>query len=156
MAPILLIVRTDEVRVSVCLKGTLDDFSVPDILQVISFGRKTGCLCFETETAGGAIVFRKGRVVASVDDGGAPLETELESLGGYQRNEVIRRRIADSLERLSRCRRGYFIFQISDQLPQIVAGRDIGQETLETGIDVHDLLLELVGRQDWEAQPGAA
>jgi hypothetical protein len=155
MASILLIVGADEVRVPVCLKGTLDDFSVPDLLQVIAFGRKTGYLCFETETAGGAIVFRKGRVLASVDDGGAPLETELESLRGYQRDEVIRTRIAASLERLARCRRGYFIFQVSAQPPRVVAGRDIALETLDAGIEVVDLLLELVGRQDWEA-PGAA
>jgi hypothetical protein len=150
------LVRADEVPVSVCLKGTLDDFSVPDILQTISFGRKTGHLSFETEAAGGAIVFRKGLVLASVDDAGAPLETELESLSGYQRDEVIRRRIAASLERLARCRRGYFIFQVSAQPPQIIAGRDIARETLDAGIEVVDLLIELVGRQDWEAAPGAA
>jgi len=141
--------------VSVCLKGTLDDFSVSDILQVISFGRKTGYLSFETEAAGGAIVFQKGRVLASVDNGGNPPETELESLRGYQRDEVIRRRIAASLERLARCRRGYFIFQVSAQPPRFFAGRDIALETLDAGIEVVDLLLELVGRQDWEA-PGAA
>jgi len=155
MAPILLVFRADEARVSVCLKGTLDDFSVSDILQVISFGRKTGYLSFETEAAGGAIVFQKGRVLASVDNGGNPPETELESLRGYQRDEVIRRRIAASLERLARCRRGYFIFQVSAQPPRVVAGRDIALETLDAGIEVVDLLLELVGRQDWEA-PGAA
>jgi len=155
MAPILLVFRADEARVSVCLKGTLDDFSVSDILQVISFGRKTGYLSFETEAAGGAIVFQKGRVLASVDNGGNPPETELESLRGYQRDEVIRRRIAASLERLARCRRGYFIFQVSAQPPRFFAGRDIALETLDAGIEVVDLLLELVGRQDWEA-PGAA
>jgi hypothetical protein len=141
--------------VSVCLKGTLDDFSVTDILQVISFGRKTGYLSFETGAAGGAIVFRKGRVLASVDEGGAPLEAELESLRGRQREEVIRRRIAASLERLARCRQGVFYFQVSPQPPQVIAGREIALETLDAGIEVVDLLLELVGSQDWEA-PGAA
>jgi hypothetical protein len=142
--------------VSVCLKGTLDDFSIPDILQVISYGRKTGYLSLEAKAAGGAIVFRKGRVLASVDDGGAPLESELASLRGHPRDEVIRRRIADSLDRWARCRQGDFSFQVSAQPPQVIAGRDIGPETLDTGIEVVDLLLELVGRQDWEAEPGAA
>jgi hypothetical protein len=147
--------RADEARLSVCLKGTLDDFSVSDILQVISFGRKTGYLSFETEATGGAVVFRRGRVLASVDNGGAPLEAELESLRGHPREELIRMRIAASLERLARSRRGYFIFKVSAQPPRVVAGRDIAQETLDAGIEVVDLLLELVGRQDWAA-PGAA
>lgn len=140
---------------SVCLKGTLDDFSVTDILQVISFGRKTGYLAFETGGAGGAIVFRRGRVLASVDEGGGPLEAELESLRGCQRQEAIRLRIAASLERLAHCRNGVFYFQVSTQPPQVIAGRDIAHETLDAGIEVVDLLLELVGRQNWEA-PGAA
>jgi len=156
MASILLIVRFDEVRVPVCLKGTLDDFSVSDILQTISFGRKTGYLCFATEAAGGAVVFRKGRVLASVDDGGVPLEAELESVSEDQRDQVIRRRIAASLERLARCRRGYFIFQASAQPPQIVAGRDIGPETLDAGIEVVELLVELVDSLERRAVPGAA
>ncbi len=154
MAPILLLVRA-EGRVSVCLQGTLDDFSIPDILQVISYGRKTGCLSLEAKAAGGAVVFRKGRVLASIDAGGAPLESELESWRGYPRDEVIRRRIAASLDRLARCRHGDWSFQVSAQPPQVIAGRDIGPETLDTGIEVVDLLLELVGRQVWEA-PGAA
>lgn len=154
MAPILLLVR-GEVRVSVCLQGTLDDFSIPDILQVISYGRKTGYLSLEAKAVGGAIVFRKGRVLASIDDGCAPLESELESWRGCPRDEVIRRRIAASVERWVRCRQGDWSFQASAQPPQIIAGRDIGPETLDAGIEVVELLLDLVGRQDWEA-PGAA
>ena len=91
---------------SVCLTGSLDDFSIQDILQIIAFGRKTGCLSLETEATGGSIVFRKGRVLASVDDGRAPLEAELRLLRGYDRDEVIRRRIAASLDRFARSRRG--------------------------------------------------
>ncbi len=142
-------------RVSVCLKGSLDDFSIPDILQIISFGRKTGCLSLETPAAGGTVVFRRGRILASVDDGGPSRETELESVRGYQRDEVIRKRIAASLDRLARCRQGDFSFQVSAQPPQVVAGRDIALETLDTGIEVIELLLELVGTQGWEAAPGA-
>ena len=156
MAPILLTFRADEARVSVCLKGTLDDFSIPDILQVISYGRKTGFLSLEAKAVGGAIVFRRGRVLASVDDGDAPLESELEFLRGYPRDEAIRRRIAASLDRLARCRQGAFYFQVSTQPPHVIAGRDIAHETLDAGIEVVDLLIELVGRQDWEAEPGAA
>lgn len=137
----------------VCLKGTLDDFSLSDILQTISLGRKTGYLCFETESRGGAVVFRKGRVLASVDDDSAPLGPGLECLGEEQRDHVIRRRIAASLARLARCRRGYFIFQASAQPPRIFAGRDIGQETLDAGLEVVDLLVELVDSLERQAVP---
>ncbi len=154
MAPALLVVGVVE-SVSVCLQGTLDDFSVQDLLQIISFGRKTGYLSLETPAAGGAIVFRKGRILASVDDGGPSRETELESMRGYQRDEVIRKRIAASLDRLARCRQGDFSLQVSAQPPQVIAGRDIALETLDTGIEVIELLLDLVGKQDWEAAPGA-
>ncbi|HKZ33120.1 MAG TPA: DUF4388 domain-containing protein [Vicinamibacteria bacterium] len=138
---------------SVCLTGSLDDFSIQDILQIIAFGRKTGCLSLETEATGGSIVFRKGRVLASVDDGGAPLEAELRLLRGYERDEVIRRRIAASLDRFARSRRGDFSFLASAQPPRVIDGRDIAPETLDTGIEVVELLLELVSSQDW---PGAA
>jgi len=140
--------------VSVCLTGSFDDFSIQDILQIIAFVRKTGCLSLETEMTGGAIVFRKGRVLACVDDGGAPLERELGSLRGYERHEVIRRRISAALDRFARSREGEFSFQVSAQPPRVIAGRDIAPETLETGIDVIELLLELAGGP--ERQPPAA
>jgi hypothetical protein len=139
--------------VSVCLKGSLDDFSIADILQVISYGGKTGYLSLETRAGGGVIVFRKGRVLASVDDGGAPLEVDVELLRGWSRDEVIRQRIAACLDRLSRCRQGDFSFQVSAQPPRMIAGRDVGAETLDTGIEVVELLLELASSRDW---PGAA
>ena len=138
---------------SVCLTGSLDDFSIQDILQIIAFGRKTGCLSLETEATGGAIVFGRGRVLASVDDGCAPLEAELRLLRGYDRDEVIRRRIAASVDRFARSRQGDFSFHASAQPPRMIAGRDIASETLDTGIEVIELLLELVSSQDW---PGAA
>lgn len=137
--------------VSVCLRGTLDDFSVQDILQVISFGRKTGYLSLETDRDGGAIVFYKGRILASIDDGELPLEGELESWHGHPREDVLRRRIANSIDRLARCREGDFTFLATPQPPQVIYGRDVACEALEVGIEVIDLLLELASRQDSEA-----
>jgi phage-related baseplate assembly protein len=133
--------------------GSLDDFSIPDILQIIAFGRKTGCLSLETEATGGAIVFWKGRVLASVDDGRAPLEAELPLLRGCERDDVIRRRIAASLDRFARSRRGDFSFLALAEPPRVIDGRDISPETLETGIEVLELLLDLACNEDW---PGAA
>lgn len=136
---------------SVCLTGSLEDFSVQDILQIIAFGRKTGCLSLETDATGGAILFRKGRVLASVDDGGAPLEAELQWLRGYERDALIRRRICASLDRFAASRQGDFSFQASPQPPRVVAGRDVAPETLDVGVEVVELLLELAGASEPEA-----
>jgi hypothetical protein len=127
------------------MMGSLEDFSIPDLLQIIAFGHKTGCLSLETEATGGAIVFRKGRVLASVDDGCLPLEAELRMMRGFDREEVLRRRITASLDRFARSRAGDFSFLSSPQPPRVIAGRDISPETLDIGIEVIELLLELAG-----------
>lgn len=137
---------------SVCLTGSLDDFSIQDVLQIIAFGRKTGCLSIETEATGGAIVFRRGRVLASVDDRRLPLEDELRLMRDDDRQAVLRRRIAASLGRFARSRQGDFSFQASPQPPRVVDGRDISPETLDTGIDVVELLLELASGPELDAR----
>ncbi len=55
-----------------CLNGSLDDFSIQDILQVLSLSRKTGSLSLETPSGGAAVIFQEGCILASVDDGGPP------------------------------------------------------------------------------------
>jgi CheY-like chemotaxis protein len=130
------------------LEGSLDDFSIPDVLQVISLGRKTGHLSLETPTGGAAIVFRNGRILASIDDQAPPLEASLAPLAEDRRDERIRESITASIERLSRSRQGEFSFQASDQPPQVIEGRSIAAETLRSGIDVIDLLLEVAYRQE--------
>ena len=127
------------------MMGSLEDFSIQDLLQIIAFGRKTGCLSLETEATGGSIVFCKGRVLASVDDGCVPLEKELRQMPGHERETVIRRRITASLDRFARSRQGDFSFLVSPQPPRVIAGRDIAPETLDSGVDVLELLLELAG-----------
>jgi hypothetical protein len=129
--------------VSVCLTGSLDDFSIQDILQIIAIGGKTGCLSIETEATGGAIVFRRGRVVASLDDRRLPLQTEMRTMRGCSRDEVLRRRIVASLERFASSRRGDFSFRCSTHPPRVVDGRDIAEEILEGGMEVVELLLEM-------------
>jgi hypothetical protein len=49
--------------------------------------------------------------------------------------------------------RGDFSFHASAQPPRVIAGRDITAEAVDTGIEVIELLLELVSSRDW---PGAA
>jgi hypothetical protein len=45
-----------------CLEGSLDELSIPDVLQIVALVRKTGWLSIDTPTGGGAIVFCRGRV----------------------------------------------------------------------------------------------
>ena len=79
------------------LNGSLEEFSLQDILQILALGQKSGQLSLDTPAGVGTIVFRDGRVVAAFDDGAPPLETSLASWPGSRRPEVLRRRIVASL-----------------------------------------------------------
>jgi CheY-like chemotaxis protein len=138
------------------LNGSLDDFSIQDILQVLSLSRKTGSLSLETASGSATVIFQEGCILASVDDGAPPLATDLGRLPEWRREAVIHKRIAASLARLSRCRQGAFSFQASAHLPRLFRGRDIATETLRAGIGVIELLLEVAWRQDEEARGAAA
>jgi len=125
------------------LYGSLKDFSVQEVIQIVSFGQKSGCLSFETPAGAGAVIFRDGRIVASFD-AGSPPDASVAPLPWSQAVEIARTRIAASLDRLSRCRDGDFSFE-----PTIEASG--GGDALDTpwrGIPAMDLLLELACRQD--------
>ena len=86
------------------LNGSLEEFSIQDVLQILALGQKTGQLSLDTPAGAGAIVLRAGRVVASFDDGRSSPETS-PSLSSGPRDAVLRRRIVASLARLARRRR---------------------------------------------------
>jgi CheY-like chemotaxis protein len=130
------------------LNGSLEEFSLQDVLQILALGQKTGQLSLDSPAGTGTILFRAGRVVASWDEGAPSLATSLE----VRRDAVLRRRIVASLERLARCRQGEFHFQVSAEPPQRIRGRDIAGETLPSGIDIVELLLEVACRQDEDAR----
>jgi CheY-like chemotaxis protein len=132
------------------LNGSLDDFSIQEILQILSLGRKTGSLSLSTPSGGGAIIFSDGRIVACFDAGARPLDLPVASLPGCQRDEAVRARITASLDRLARCRQGEFHFHVSAQPPALIQGRDVAPEMLSRGLDVIELLLEVACRQDEE------
>ncbi len=138
-----------------CVKGSLEEFSIQDILQILSLGQKTGYLAVETPAGGSAIVLQDGCVLALVDDGAPPVATELGRLPRWQRDEVIHSRIAASLARLSRCPQGRFSFQASARPPQAIQGRDLAPETLGASVGVIELLLEVAWKQDEEARASA-
>jgi len=137
-------------RSSVCLDGSLDDLPIQTLLQILALGRKTGYLALETRAGVGALVFRQGLVVASIDDGpgGPPPAADGPSSSQAERDALIRERITAFLHRLARCRRGSFTFVTSESSPLVICGRDVARDALPRGMDVTELLIEIACRQE--------
>jgi len=130
------------------LTGNLEDLPLLDILQIVSFSKKTGSLGITTSLGDGAIVFREGFVVASCAWDAPPIDPQTAALPSAEKDRVIRRRIEAALEQLIRLREGQFQFSLSDKTPKKVGPRDITGETLENGINPQELLLELARGMD--------
>jgi CheY-like chemotaxis protein len=125
------------------LTGNLEDLPLLDILQIVSFSKKTGHLSIRTREGDGGIVFREGFVVAAFTWDSVPLDPRFGALPEAQRSGVIRSRIEIALEQLVRLREGQFSFSLNDAPPRALGGRDLALETLATGINPQELLLDL-------------
>jgi hypothetical protein len=139
-----------------CLEGSLVELSIQDVLQLIALGRKTGWLSIDTPAGGGAIVFSRGRVFAAIDDETPLAPAGLARLSETARERVIRERIAATLDRFARCRSGEFSFQVSSAMPHAIGGRNVALESLRSGLDVIDVLVDVAVRQDGDAKGSAA
>jgi CheY-like chemotaxis protein len=138
------------------LNGNLEDLPLLDILQIVSFSKKTGYLSIKATEGSGAIVFREGLVVASFAWDRAPLDPQFTRLGTAEREPLIRTRIEIALSTLIRLREGQFSFSLSEVPPPTVAGRDISRETLQTGINPQELLLDLARGMDEDRRDSQA
>ena len=138
------------------LTGNLEDLPLLDILQIVSFSKKTGYLGISTSEGEGAIVFRDGFVVASFTWELPPLAAGVAALPAGQHEAQIRRRIETALERLIRLREGQFQFSLTDAPPLAIKGRDISQETLDPGINPQELLLDLARGMDEDRRDSSA
>jgi CheY-like chemotaxis protein len=130
------------------LNGNLEDLPLLDILQIVSFSKKTGYLSIRAGDGEGAIVFRDGLVVSSFAWDAVPLDERFARVPAEQRGRAIRRRIEIALETLVRLREGQFSFSLCEEPPPSIGGRDIAAETLVAGIDPQELLLELARGMD--------
>jgi CheY-like chemotaxis protein len=139
------------------LQGNLEDLPLLDIIQIVSFSKKTGYLSIEMEGGKGAIVFRDGLVVAAFA-GGSPLaDRRLATLPEEAREKIVRARLVFALEQLARLREGGFGFELTEEVPQRVGDRDIRLETLTRGINPQEMLLDLAqGIDDDRARSTAA
>jgi CheY-like chemotaxis protein len=136
-------VHTIERSRRLSLNGNLEDLPLLDILQIVSFSKKTGYLAIRAPAGEGAIVFRDGFVVSSFAWDAPPLDPRFMNLSEGQRASVIRTRIEISLETLIRLREGHFSFSLAEAPPPVVGGRDLSRETLSVGINPQELLLDL-------------
>jgi CheY-like chemotaxis protein len=139
------------------LQGNLEDLPLLDIIQIVSFSKKTGYLSIEMEAGDGAIVFLEGLVVAAFTATSPPPDPRLGSLPREARERAVRGRIGFALEQLARLREGGFAFELTDDVPSIVGSREIRLETLARGINPQEMLLELAqGLDEDRAQSAAA
>lgn len=138
------------------LTGNLEDLPLLDIIQIVSFSKKTGYLTIRTEHGEAAIVFRDGFVVASFAWNSPPFDPRAAALPGDKRAGLIRNRIEMALEQLIRLREGQFSFSLTDDTPRMVGGRDIVAETMEHGINPQELLLDLARGIDEDRRDSSA
>ncbi len=138
------------------LTGNLEDLPLLDILQIVSFSKKTGWLGIRATPGAGAIVFREGFVVASFAWDSPPFAPEHSGLPAAQREPLVRRRIEAALEQLIRLREGQFQFSLAEQPPARIGERDISKETLDPGINPQELLLDLARGMDEDRRDSSA
>jgi CheY-like chemotaxis protein len=138
------------------LTGNLEDLPLLDILQIVSFSKKTGYLSIRTLAGEGAIVFRDGLVVASFTWDSLPVDPRLRAVPADKRAAVLRQRIELALEQLIRLREGQFNFSLAERTPTVVGAREIADETLADGINPQELLLDLARGMDEDRRDSTA
>jgi CheY-like chemotaxis protein len=138
------------------LTGNLEDLPLLDIIQIVSFSKKTGALSIRTEEGEAGIAFHEGLVVCAFASDTAPIDRRFGALPAAQRDVVIRSRIELALEQLIRLRDGQFSFNLAEAVPRSLAGRDIGIEMLSVGINPQELLLDLARGMDEDRRNSSA
>jgi CheY-like chemotaxis protein len=140
----------------VSLNGNLEDLPLLDILQIVSFSKKTGYLSIRTDAGEGAIVFNDGYVVAAFSAETPPFDKRYRLLPPEKRAPLLRQSIERGLEQLIRLREGQFSFSLTEQTPLRVGPRDITEETLPGGINAQELLLDLARGMDEDRRDSTA
>jgi CheY-like chemotaxis protein len=140
----------------VSLNGNLEDLPLLDILQIVSFSKKTGYLSIRTDGGEGAIVFQDGYVVAAFSAETPPFDPRYRQLPPEARTPLLRQSIERGLEQLIRLREGQFSFSLTDGPPRKVGPRDISEETLPQGINAQELLLDLARGMDEDRRDSTA
>ncbi len=138
------------------LTGNLEDLPLLDILQIVSFSKKTGYLTIQAPEGLGAIVFHDGLVVSAFTWESLPVDPRVATLPPERRHASIKARIVMALERLTRLREGQFNFALVEAVPKSVGTRDIVLETLPMGINPQEMLLDLARGLDEDRRDSSA
>ena len=138
------------------LNGNLEDLPLLDIIQIVTFSKKTGYLAIRTRAGEGAIAFRDGFIAAAFTWDSIPLDPRARSLPPSQRERLLRTRIELALEQLIRLREGEFGFNLVDEVPTFIGPRDISEETLAQGLNAQEVLLDLARGMDEDRRDSAA
>jgi len=138
------------------LTGNLEDLPLLDIIQIVSFSKKTGALSIRTEEGEGGIVFQEGDVICAFAPDTAPLDRRFGAMPLNQRDQLIRSRIAIALEHLIRLREGQFSFSLAERPPGRLGAREIALEMLSEGIIPQELLLDLARGMDEDQRNSTA
>jgi CheY-like chemotaxis protein len=139
----------------VSLSGSVEDLPLLEILQVVSFCQKTGHLTVGAPEGEAGVVFDSGRVVSGYAWDVPPLPP-LDPPQGVARERVVRERIASILERLVRLREGDFAFNLTQEVPVTLAGRNLSEEMLPYGINPEEMVLDLAKKLDEDRRDAAA
>jgi CheY-like chemotaxis protein len=139
----------------VSLSGSVEDLPLLEILQVVSFCQKTGHLTVRAPDGEAGVVFDSGRVVSGYAWDVPPLPP-LDPPQGGAREKVVRERIASILERLVRLRDGDFAFNLTQEVPVTLAGRNLSDEMLPYGINPEEMVLDLAKKLDEDRRDAAA
>jgi CheY-like chemotaxis protein len=139
----------------VSLSGSVEDLPLLEILQVVSFCQKTGHLTVRAPEGEAGVVFDSGRVVSGYAWDVPPLPP-LDPPQGVARESVVRDRIASILERLVRLRDGDFAFNLTQEVPVTLAGRNLSEEMLPYGINPEEMVLDLAKKLDEDRRDAAA
>ncbi|MFI4943794.1 MAG: response regulator [Burkholderiales bacterium] len=137
------------------LSGSVEDLPLLEILQVVSFCQKTGHLTVRAPDGEAGVVFDSGRVVSGYAWDVPPLPP-LDPPQGAARESVVRERIASILERLVRLRDGDFAFNLTQDVPVTLAGRNLSDEMLPYGINPEEMVLDLAKKLDEDRRDAAA
>lgn len=138
------------------LTGNLEDLPLLDILQVVSFSKRTGWLTIGTPLGDGAVVFKRGLVVSCFTWDSPPMDPATRTLPAEDRHALIRRRIEEALAQLIRLHEGQFNFSLAEEIPAFVEAHDITDETLRVGINPQELLLQLTKGMDEDRRDSTA
>lgn len=138
------------------LTGSLEDLPLLDIIQIVSFSKKTGYLAIRVDGQDAAIVFHAGLVLCSYTWDSLPVDARAQALSAAAREGMIRKRIEIALEQLIRLREGEFNFSLTEDMPTHVGTRDIRPETMAEGINPQELLLDLARGMDEDRRDSSA